>query len=228
MFRRGLLNLKFNKIKSHLIDNTSYHDLINLKTNNGNTQYSERSSIAMVRTTLQALNYSFTEAGSQQPQDFRNICGIGLNIEVKKLDGFTLYFNDTLPSSDTYYIIMFTGKEFKQKESIPPKIIFINGYDLIKPDIYYALEYKKILDEIKDEWCRKSTDSSSKSTDSSSKSTDSSSKSTDSSSKSTTNKANKLKYLSMYVRPTFKTSIKHLLEDQRYTIDIYDNMDLPI
>ena len=109
---------------------------------------------------------------------------------------------------------MFTGKEFKQKENIPPKIIFINGYDLIKPDIYYALEYKKILDEIKNEWCRKSTDSSNKSTDSSNK--------------SITNKANKLKYLSMYVRPTFKTSIKHLLDDQRYTIDIYDNMDLPI
>lgn len=212
MFRRGLLNIKFNKIKSYLIDNTSYYDLINLKTNNGNTQNSERSSIALVKRALDNLNFTYVKAGSQQPQDFRNICGIGLNIEVKKLDGFTLYFNDTLPSSDTYYIIMFTGKEFKQKESIPPKIIFINGYDLIKPDIYYALEYKKILEEIKDEWCRKSTDSSSKSTDSSSK----------------TNKANKLKYLSMYVRPTFKTSIKHLLYDKRYTIDVYDNMDLSI
>ena len=214
MFRRGLLNLKFNKIKSHLINNTTYHDLVNLKTNNGNTQYSEKSSIALVKRALDNLNFTYVKAGTQQPQDFRNICGIGLNIEVKKLDGFTLYFNDTLPSSDTYYIIMFTGKEFKQKESIPPKIIFINGYDLIKPDIYYALEYKKILEEIKDEWCRKSTDSSSKSTDSISK--------------STINKANKLKYLSMYVRPTFKTSIKHLLDDKRYTIDVYDNMDLSI
>ena len=38
----------------------------------------------MIKNILDKLNFRYTEAGSQQSKDFRNILNIGLNIEVKK------------------------------------------------------------------------------------------------------------------------------------------------
>tara|TARA_Y100000389_G_C17443738_1_gene510275 strand:+ start:148 stop:951 length:804 start_codon:yes stop_codon:yes gene_type:complete len=182
-------NLKckvFNRIKECLLLNISLSDIKNIKTNNGDTQITERLSIDIIKKCLEKLNYYYEEAGSQQSKDFRNIQKIYLNIEVKKTDSLTVYFNDTLPSVDTFYIIIFTGREYKTKDNIIPKIIFINGYDLVKPDIYLLLEYKKDLNEFKDKWARK---------------------------KSNQN-ANKLKYFSVYPRPTFKTDIGYLLNSE--------------
>ena len=88
---------------------------------------------------------------------------------------------------------MFTGKEYKTKESIPPKIMFINGYDIVKDDLYEILNFSKEMEDMKNKWCRK---------------------------KSENGRANKLKNMSMYVRPTYKTSIKHLLDNPKYTITL--------
>ena len=156
---------------------------ISLKTEKGNTQVTERFSIDFIKHCLDSLQYTYKEAGSQQSKDFRNINGIGLNIEIKKTDSQTVYFNDTVPCLDIFYIIIFTGKSYINKEDIPPKLIFINGYDLCKPDIYYLIEYKKDIEAIKDKWGRKKSNQ----------------------------KANKFKYFSVYPRPTYKMSISHLL-----------------
>jgi hypothetical protein len=176
----------FNLIKECLLLNISISDIKNIKTSNGNTQITERLSIDIIKKCLEKLNYYYEEAGSQQSKDFRNIKNIGLHIEVKKTDSLTVYFNDTLPSVDTFYIIIFTGREYKTKDDIIPTIIFINGYDLVKPDIYQLLEYKKELNEFKDKWARKKSNQNAK----------------------------KLKHFSVYPRPTYKTDIGYLLNSE--------------
>ena len=182
-------NLKkriFNNIKKCLLNKINIDDINKIKTYNGDTQLTERISVKLIKDCLDELKYSYTEAGSQQSKDFRNINNIDLNIEIKKTDSLTVYFNDTLPSSDAFYIIMFTGKEYKTKENISAKIIFINGYDLVKPDIYNLLDYVKEINYLKNRWARK---------------------------KSNQN-ANKFKHFSVYPRPTYKTDIGYLLNSE--------------
>ena len=102
---------------------------------------------------------------------------------MKKTDGKTVYFNDTLPNENIYYIIFFTGKTFKTKESIPPQVIFINGVDLIGEDMELALEYQKEIELMRDKWSRKGKGQN----------------------------ANLFKHMSVCPRATYKTSIEHLL-----------------
>ncbi len=182
----NLKRLKFNRLTICVKHNIKTTDISNLKTKEGDTQNIERKSIELIKNCLDKLGYYYETAGSQQPKDFRNVCKIGLDVEIKKTDSFIVYFNDTLPSIDTYYIILFTGKKYKNKnkKDIHPQLIFINGYDLVKPDIYYLLDYQKDMEEIKDKWARKKEN----------------------------NKANKFKYFSVYPRPTYKTDIRHLLD----------------
>ena len=193
MLRHGLKRLKLQKIKEEVIRLATPDSISSLKTSEGNTQNSERLSIGIVKQALDNLGYSYKQAGSQQSKDFQNICKIGINIEVKKSDGFTVYFNDTLPSSNIDYIIMFTGKEYKTKDNIPPKLIFINGFELVKDDIYEILSFSKEMEAMKNKWCRKTA-------------------------KNT--RANKLKNMSMYVRPTYKTTINHLINDPKYSVSL--------
>jgi|TARA_B100001094_G_C18147367_1_gene781591 hypothetical protein len=175
---------KFQRLKKCVIDKVNNELIQSLKTECGDTQVKERLSINFIKGCLDELKYTYEEAGSQQSKDFRNINNIGFNIEVKKTDGLTVYFNDTLPNTDIFYIIIFTGKVYKTKEDIPPKLIFINGYDLCKPDIYHLFEYKKEIEDMKDRWGRKKTKK----------------------------KANNFKHFSVYPRPTFKTDISYLFD----------------
>ena len=92
----------------------SSDDFLQLKTKDGNTQKSERIYIKIFRKMLKDMGFVFTEAGSQQSKDFRIDIGANkLYIELKKTDSFTIYFNDTCPSSNIYYIIIFSGKTYK-------------------------------------------------------------------------------------------------------------------
>ena len=84
--------------------------LVALTTKNGDTQASERTSIPLVKSVLNQLGLTYTEAGSQQSKDFRNVGGIGLDIEVKKTDGNTVTFNDTCPNKDIWYLILLHGE----------------------------------------------------------------------------------------------------------------------
>ena len=126
----------------------------NIKTVNGNTQSSERMSIELIENILIDMNLNYTSAGSQQSKDFRNVYkkvnSLSINIEVKKTNSSLIYFNDTLPSVDIYYIIFVNGNK-----KIKPQIIFINGYDLIKDDLPLLMEYKEEMERLKNKWGRK-------------------------------------------------------------------------
>ena len=142
----------WNKIQQHLqLDDLEFIAL--LKTKAGNTQSPERTLIDKIRSGLTDMNLSFQEAGSQQSKDFRNVGGVDLDIEVKKTDSFTVYFNDTCPSKDIYYIIVFTGKTYSTKQDIPPKIIFVNGQEFIK-DSPWITEYHRDITRLKDKYAR--------------------------------------------------------------------------
>ena len=112
-------------------------------------------------------------------------------MKLKKCDNTTIYFNDTCPSSNIFYIIIFTGKEYKTKRKYPT-LTFINGYELIKNDIYFLIDFKKDLEIMRNKWCRKTENQN----------------------------ANKLKYMSTYFRPTYKRSISDLLVNPLYTYQI--------
>jgi hypothetical protein len=181
----------FNEIETKLKENIK--DISSLKTTNGDTQEPERDYIKMIKDIFDKMGLKYTCAGSQQSKDFRNVSRngstLGINIEIKKTDGVTIKLNNTLPSFDVFYIILVTGKEFKKKENILPQIICINGYDLVKFDIYRLVDYKKWIENGKNEWGRKTF--------------------------SKDNHANKLKYISAYPIPNYSMNITHLLNSQR-------------
>jgi hypothetical protein len=126
--------------------------ILSLKTQHGNTQLIERIYISKIKDIFNKMGLTYKEAGSQQSKDFRNVGGIGLNIEVKKTDSCNIICNDTCPTKDIYYIIIITGKQTKTEE-IKPHVMFVNGYELIKesPWIY---PYNMFIEYIKDTYCR--------------------------------------------------------------------------
>ena len=126
--------------------------LVALTTKNGDTQASERTSIPLIKSVLNQLGLTYTEAGSQQSKDFRNVGGIGLDIEVKKTDGNTVTFNDTCPNKDIWYLILFTGKE-NTRTSIPPGVLGMNGTEFMD-DSEWVSDYQREIDAIKDKYCR--------------------------------------------------------------------------
>lgn len=126
--------------------------LVALTTKNGDTQASERTSIPLIKTVLNQLGLTYTEAGSQQSKDFRNVGGIGLDIEVKKTDGNTVTFNDTCPNKNIWYLILFTGKE-NTRTSIPPGVLGMNGTEFMD-DSEWVSDYQREIDAIKDKYCR--------------------------------------------------------------------------
>ena len=148
MQRRQMFDEIYNLAKTVI----TKEDLIGLITKNANTQTSERKSIPLVKNVLDQLGLSYTKAGSQQSKDFRNVGGIGLNIEVKKTDGTTVIFNDTCPNENIWYLILFTGKENSQT-SIPPGVLGMNGAVFID-DSEWISDYQREIDAIKDKYCR--------------------------------------------------------------------------
>ena len=145
----------FNRIRKELDSRVGEDFIKSTKTEKGNTQVSERVVIEKIREILISMDLTFEEAGSQQSKDFRNVGGIGLNIEIKKTDNPTVYFNDTCPSKDIWYIIFFTGKEYKRKteNNIPPKLLYINGEEFVK-DSPWLEEYIKDITALKDKYAR--------------------------------------------------------------------------
>jgi len=162
-------------------------DMSVMKTNDGETQKGERISIKIMKDIFDGMGLLYECAGSQQSKDFRNIrregSNVSINIEIKKTDNTTIYFNDTCPSIDIFYIIIFTGKQYKRKKDNPPKIIFINGYELLKDDEELIYMYKCDIEHIKNKWGRKKTG----------------------------DYANRFKRMSVYPRPTYKADITDLL-----------------
>ena len=145
----------FNRITKELDEQVGEDFIKSTKTEKGNTQVSERVVIEKIRVILTGMELSFEEAGSQQSKDFRNVGGIGLNIEIKKTDNPVVYFNDSCPNKDIWYIIFFTGKEYKRKpeNNIPAKLLYINGEEFIK-DSPWLEEYIQEITALKDKYAR--------------------------------------------------------------------------
>lgn len=146
----------FNRIKAKVLARITADHIATYKTSKGDTQKSERRVIADVKGILDEENLTYDEAGSQQPKDFRNVGGIGLDIEVKKTDSETVVFNDTCPSKDVYYLVFFTGKQKGSKKKriiIPPQVICVNGHEFVK-DSPWIEEYQAVINALKDKYAR--------------------------------------------------------------------------
>jgi len=105
-----------------------------------------------------------------------------VNLEIKKTDNIVIYFNDTCPSKDIYYVIFFTGKEYKRTpdKNILPKLLYINGYEFVKDSPWIAT-YIDELTALKDKYARGP------------------------------NKKNLAGIMEVYPRPTFKANIAKFL-----------------
>ena len=147
----------FNKIQECCSQRITPEWITTTRTSNGNTQNSERDVIKKIKEVLNELQLTFEEASSQQPKDFRNVGGIGLDIEIKKTDNSIIYFNDTCPSANIYYIIIFTGKTYKRptdkNKNIPPQVIYLNGTDFLT-DCDWLEEFITELTALKDNYGR--------------------------------------------------------------------------
>ena len=172
----------FNRVTKKLDEEVNEDFIQSTKTEKGNTQISERVVIEKIKEVLTLLELTFEEAGSQQSKDFRNVGGIGLNIEIKKTDSPVIYFNDTCPTKDIYYVVFFTGKVYKRspEKNIPPTLLYINGEEFVK-DSPWIIDYIIELTLLKDKYARGE------------------------------NKKNLAGIMEVYPRPTFKANISKFL-----------------
>ena len=77
-------DILFSQIRSLCAEKITPDWIDTIKTTKGNTQSSERVVIQKIKEVLDELKLTYEEAGSQQSKDFRNVGGIGLDIEIKK------------------------------------------------------------------------------------------------------------------------------------------------
>jgi hypothetical protein len=145
----------FQTIKARIQSSVTTEFIKSTRTAKGNTQVSERIVITKMKEIFDEMLLTYEEAGSQQSKDFRNVGGIGLNIEIKKTDNTTIYFNDTCPTEDIYYIILFTGKEYKRQveKNIPAQLCFLNGTQFLV-DAPWIADFVAEMNALKDKYAR--------------------------------------------------------------------------
>tara|TARA_B110000967_G_C18824949_1_gene530820 strand:- start:711 stop:1244 length:534 start_codon:yes stop_codon:yes gene_type:complete len=139
----------FETIQNLLKTNINKYFIESLKTKKGNTQNAERIYIQKIKDIFDENNITYEEASSQQSKDFRNINNTGLNLECKKTDSVTIYFNDTCPNKDIDYFIIFTGNK-----TYPPQLVFINGQKIVETSMSWIDDYTHELTQLKDKYCR--------------------------------------------------------------------------
>ena len=142
-------NLLWEQIKEKLQESQA-EIMASIKTKDGETQSAGKNMERFVETVLETLGATFKKAGTQQSRDFRNVGGTGLNIEVKKTDNTTVFFNDTCPTQGLKYIIAFTGSKAKKYN---PRLLFLDGEEFVK-DSEWLQDYCKALEELKDKYAR--------------------------------------------------------------------------
>lgn len=133
-------NAAIQKVKTVLDETLTPDFLQTLKTVEGETQAAEKKYIRKLCEAFDKGNITYTLAGSQQPLDFRNINGTGLNIEVKKTDSGAMMCNDTIPAPDTCFLILYTGGK---RTGYPPQYILINGDELVGDERRTKLQRQK-------------------------------------------------------------------------------------
>ena len=129
------------------------------RTEQGNTQSVERKIISRTKEILHSLGLKYSEAGSQQSRDFRNIHHptnpeINFDLEVKKADSLRIFFNDTCPCEEIEYVIYLTGKTYKKKASIPAQLIWVNGVVFLKDVEEWLDDYKRDIEYLKNKYGR--------------------------------------------------------------------------
>ena len=145
----------FQKITNELSKHITQEFIMTTRTEKGNTQACERVVIQKICEVLDAMELSYKQAGSQQSKDFRNVGDIDLDIEVKKTDNMKVFFNYTCPSEKIFYVIFFTGKEYKKtpEKNIPGKLLFMNGEEFVK-DSPWIEDYIRDITALKDKYGR--------------------------------------------------------------------------
>lgn len=143
----------FDTICLHVSSKITPEWITSTKTIKGNTQKSERVVIEKIKEVFTEMSLTYDEAPSQQSKDFRNIGGIGLDIEIKKTDSSVIIFNDTCPSPNIYYIIIFTGKTYKKQPDIPPQVLYMNGSAFLN-GCDWMEEFILELNKLKDNYAR--------------------------------------------------------------------------
>ena len=186
---KNIKDTLFNQIRQCCATKITPDWIATIKTTKGNTQNSERVVIQKIKEVLDELVLTYEEAGSQQSKDFRNVGGIGLDIEIKKTDNTIIYFNDTCPSSEIYYIIIFTGKTYKRhsvkQPNIPGQVLYLNGTEFLS-DCEWIDQFIAELTALKDKYARGE------------------------------NKKHLSGLMSVYPRPTFKADISSFLCSEIY------------
>lgn len=130
----------FQKIVSEFNQRLTPEVYEQITTTKGNTQETEKIYINIAKSVLDMLGYTYEQAGTQQPYDFRNINGISdFNWELKKTKGYKIMCNDTLPSHKASISVIFTGNSHHH----PQVISFLNGRDLIDVDSSWVYDYHK-------------------------------------------------------------------------------------
>lgn len=130
-----------------------------LRTQEGNTQKVERIIISRKKEILDGLGLKYSEAGSQQSKDFRNIRDpanpeINFDLEVKKADSLHIFFNDTRPCDEIEYAIYFTGKIYKKKADIPAQLIWVNGGVFLRDTEDWLDDYTSEIENMKNKYSR--------------------------------------------------------------------------
>ena len=166
----------FEKIVSKCRSNHTLCNMLSstLKTKDGDTQTCERSYISVVSGILDEMKLTYTQAGSQQPYDFRirmpghedfnpsdadirnhNLTHNGeqgmLLLECKKTDSVKIICNDTVPSDQAFYLILGTKKKNKKKSNKPAFILGVNGYELIESSPWLRT-YKNEVNMLKEKY----------------------------------------------------------------------------
>jgi len=119
-------------------------------TRNGDTQKSERLSIAYVVSVLEGLGLSYTHASSQLPRDLQNVGGIGLDIEIKTSNGTTTCLNDTAPHAGVYYILFHTTNPKSRKPTRLPQVVGCKGSEMVDTDqVNWIAELQQKIEEMR-------------------------------------------------------------------------------
>jgi hypothetical protein len=144
----------FELITFYLQQGISEEFIMETKTKNGNTQSGERVTISEVRGVLDEMGLDYVEAGSQQPEDFREVHfpenpSVKISLEIKKTKSPTVVFNDTFPTKNIYYVIFYGGNTRNR-----PQMICTKGDAFSRESRVWADVVRKRINDINDKYAR--------------------------------------------------------------------------
>ena len=144
----------FELITFYLQQGISEEFIKETKTKNGNTQSGERVTISEVRGVLDEMGLDYVEAGSQQPEDFREVHFpenplVKISLEIKKTKSPTVVFNDTFPTKNIYYVIFYGGNTRNR-----PQMICTKGDAFSRESRVWADVVRKRINDINDKYAR--------------------------------------------------------------------------